>query len=257
MENEARAAELLWDAWQNGTQLAGLPEDIRPRDSQQGMAVQARLEELAGPGYGWKIGATTAAGRAHIGVDQPFPGRLFERYRHDEGEPVPADSLMMAVAEPEFAFRMGRDLEPGVEHSMADVLAAVDSLVLALEMPDSRYTDYSTVGNAQLLADSACCSRFVAGRDVPGWQDLDLAKQPVSVSIDGVEFDRGSGELVMGDPRVALHWLALELPKLGRRLRAGDIVSTGTATKPVPVKAGSHVFADFGTLGTVEAHFVA
>ena len=45
--------------------------------------------------------------------------------------------------------------------------------------------------------------------------------------------------------------------EFGRRLRAGEIVTTGTATAPAPVKAGSHVVADFGELGTVEAHFVA
>ncbi|MDT7723512.1 MAG: hypothetical protein QOI21_88 [Actinomycetota bacterium] len=221
------------------------------------MAVQTRLEELAGPGFGWKIGATTATARAFLGVEQPFPGRMFEQFRHDEGELVPADSVMLPVAEPEFAFRMGRDLDPDVEHTLDDVLDAVDSMLLAVEMPDSRYKDYASAGHEQILADSGYSKRFVAGRDVPGWRELDLAAQQVILRLDGVEFAHGSGAAVLGDPRIALHWLALELPRLGRRLKAGEIVTTGTATNPAPIVAGSHIVADFGALGTVEVRFAA
>jgi 2-keto-4-pentenoate hydratase len=255
MTNDLSAAELLWGAWRTGTQLAALPEDIRPTNAVEGMAVQTRLEELAGPGFGWKIGATTATARAFLGVEQPFPGRMFERFRHEEGELVPADSVMLPVAEPEFAFRMAHDLDPAVEHTLDDVLDAVDSMLLAVEMPDSRYKDYANVGHEQILADSGYSKRFIAGRDVPGWRELDLAAQPVILRLDGVEFARGSGAAVLGDPRLALHWLALELPKLGRQLKAGEIVTTGTATNPAPIVPGSHIVADFGDLGTVEVRF--
>jgi 2-keto-4-pentenoate hydratase len=135
------------------------------------------------------------------------------------------------------------------------VLDAVDTMFLALEMPDSRFRDFTRVGYAQLLADSALSGRFVGGCEVPGWRDFDLAAQPVILRLDGVEFARGTGAEVMGDPRLALHWLALELPKLGRRLRAGEVVTTGTATRPAPVTPGAHVYADFGDLGTIEARF--
>jgi 2-keto-4-pentenoate hydratase len=248
------AARFLWDAWSSGVTIDALPDGLRPRDAVEGMAVQARLEELAGPAFGWKIGATTAAGQAAAGVDRAFPGRMFTRFRHAEGKIIPTDSSM-AVVEPEFAFRLGTDLDPDVEHTLDAVLDAVDTMFLALEMPDSRFSDFTSVGYACLLADSALCGRFVGGCEVPGWRDLDLAAQPVILRLDGVEFARGTGAEVMGDPRLALHWLALELPRLGRRLRAGEVVTTGTATKPAPVTPGAHVFADFGDLGTIEGRF--
>jgi len=128
------------------------------------MAIQTRLEELAGPGFGWKIGATTATARAFLGVEEPFPGRMFAQFRHAEGELIPADSVILPVAEPEFAFRMARDLDPAVEHTLEDVLDAVDSMLLAVEMPDSRYKDYANVGINQILADSGYSKRFIAGR---------------------------------------------------------------------------------------------
>ncbi|MEC3977611.1 hydratase [Amycolatopsis sp. H20-H5] len=203
MDADVRAQELLWCAWQTGTRLTALPEDIRPRDDFAAMAVQDRLAELAGPSYGWKIGATTENARAYLGIDTLFAGRL----------------------------------------------------LLALEMPDSRYADHVAAGKAQVMADAACSARFVMGREVLGWRELDLAAHPVIAYLDGAEFARGSGGVVFGDPRFALRWLAGELPRLGHRLRAGDFVTTGTTTTPVPITTGSHVLADFGDLGTVEARF--
>ncbi|MEA5364568.1 hydratase [Amycolatopsis sp., V23-08] len=249
-----RAAELLWDAWRTGERLDGLPEDVRPRDAAEGRAAQAALAELAGPVSGWKIAATTAYAQQHLGVPGPLPGALFERFHQLEGTPVPADTMTMGVAEPEFAFRMKAD--PGPGPSLGGVLDAVDTMFLALEMPDSRYTDHQHAGGPQLLADVACAGRFVEGAAVPDWRDLDLPGHAVVLHADGAEFARGHGGLVLGDPRLALHWLATELARTGHRLRPGDVVTTGTATKPCPIHAGGHVVADFGALGRVEAHFV-
>lgn len=253
--NRARAAELIWDAWLTGKRLDGLPDDVRPRDLAEGMAVQAALAGLAGPVSGWKIAATTVYARRYLDVPGPLPGAMFERFHHTEGSPVPADTMTMGVAEPEFAFRLKAD--PGPSPSLAAVLDAVDTMFLAIELPDSRYTDHRHAGGPQLLADAACAGRFVEGRPVPGWRDLDLPRRSVVLHTGGEEFSRGSGSLVLGDPRLALHWLAMELPRHGRSLRPGDIVTTGTATPPCPIHAGGHVVADFGELGSVEVRFTS
>ena len=46
--------------------------------------------------------------------------------------------------------------------------------------------------------------------------------------------------------------LANTLAARGRRLAAGDFITTGSVTTPVPVVAGQAVVADFGPLGRVE-----
>ena len=50
------------------------------------MAVQAALEGIAGPSYGWKLAATSPAGQRHIAVDAPLAGRLFDRFRYPDGD---------------------------------------------------------------------------------------------------------------------------------------------------------------------------
>jgi 2-keto-4-pentenoate hydratase len=247
------AADVIWRAWTTGERIAELPADIRPQDAVAGMAVQRAVAELAGATHGWKLAATNAAGAAHIGVDGPLPAVLFERFRHEPGDVLPSGDLHMRVVEAEFGFRMGRDVEPGA--SAEDVLAAVDGLHLAVEIPDSRFTRFEIVGGPQLIADCACAGRFVLGPDVPGWSGLDLSTCGTSLWINGAEAATGSGGNVLGDPRTALTWLVGDLARYGLRLRAGDIVTTGTTTTPVPIGPGDEVRADFGELGEVAFRF--
>jgi 2-keto-4-pentenoate hydratase len=249
------AADVIWKAWSTGERIAELPADVRPQDAVEGMAVQQAVAGLAGPGYGWKLAATNAAGAAHIGVDGPLPARLFERFRHEPGDVLPSGDLHMRVVEAEFAYRMDADVEPGA--SADEVLAAVGALHLAVEIPDSRFARFEVVGAAQLIADCACAGRFVLGPDVPGWTGLDLSTWGTSLWINGAEAATGSGGNVLGDPRTALTWLAGDLARYGLRLRAGDIVTTGTTTVPVSIGPGDAVRADFGGLGEVEFRFAA
>jgi 2-keto-4-pentenoate hydratase len=65
----------------------------------------------------------------------------------------------------------------------------------------------------------------------------------------------GHGKNVLGDPRVALTWLANELRQLGINLKAGRVVTTGTCHKPLPIKPGDFCAADFGALGKVSVGF--
>jgi 2-keto-4-pentenoate hydratase len=248
------AADILWTAWTSGRRIAALPADVRPRDAAEGVAAQLALGAHAGQTYGWKIAATTTAGQAHIGVTSPLPGLLFERFRHEPGDELASDDMHMRVVEAEFAYRMGADVAPNAGPD--EVLAAVDGLHLAVEVPDSRYERYEKVGAPQLLADCACAGRFVLGPEVPGWAELDLSTCGTAVWINGAEAATGSGSNVMGDPRIALTWIAEDLRRYGLGLRAGEIVTTGTTTAPVPVGPGDEVRADFGELGEIAFRFV-
>ena len=66
----------------------------------------------------------------------------------------------------------------------------------------------------------------------------------------------GRGENVLGDPRIALTWIANELSLMGDMLRGGETITTGTCIAPAAVAAGDHVVADFGEFGRVETRLV-
>jgi 2-keto-4-pentenoate hydratase len=251
-----RAADLLWQHWQGGTRLDQLPDDVRPITRADGYAIQARLEpRSAAPLYGWKIAATSKAGQAHIAVDGPLAGRLLRERVFEDGGTVPFGANHMRVAEAEFAFRMRQDLAPRpVAYAVADVLAAVDSLHPAIEIPDSRFNDYTSVGAPQLIADNACAHYFVLGQATRAdWRAIDLAAHTVGGEVVGGIRREGIGANVLGDPRVALTWLANELSALGVTLAAGVVVTTGTCLVPLEIRPGDRLAMDFGPLGCVEA----
>ncbi len=252
------AAQYLWNAWQAGRKIEKVPDACRPRTIEDGYAVQARLAACSGQAIsGWKIAATSQAGQAHIGVDGPLAGRLLAGKISRSPATLPLGANGMRVVELEFAFRLARDLPPRAHaYSMDEVMASVASLHPAIEVPDSRFLDFSTAGPAQLIADSACADLFVWGSPAASdWRTLDLATHPVSLSLNGVRADEGSGANVLGDPRIALTWLANELTVRADGLKAGQIVTTGTCIQPTGIAPGVRVLGDFGPLGSVEATF--
>ncbi len=258
----AEAARLIWDHWQTGQVLSALPEACRPASAWQGYAAQAQLPLVSGREVlGWKIAATSANGQAHIKVGGPLAGRLLSGQVMDSGAVVPSASNRMRVAEPEFAFTMAQDLPAqATPYTPAQVMNAVASLHPAIEVPDSRLDPFTQAGEAQLLADNACARHFVLGPAAPDvWRELDLSTYPVHARVDhglALRYTReGTGGNVLGDPRIALTWLANRLSSLGIPLQKGQVVTTGTCMVPLELQPGDRASADFGVLGRVEMIF--
>jgi 2-keto-4-pentenoate hydratase len=250
------AAQLLLAHWRRGEHLAALPAACRPADRAQGYAVQREVARLSGESVaGWKIAATSTAGQQHIGVDGPLAGRLLASRLMGAGSSVPLAGSRMGVAEAEFAFRFGQRLAPRpLPYTVEEVMAAVDTLHPAIEIPDSRYEDFVHAGAPQLIADCACANWLVVGPAVMvHWRGLDLAAHAVSVAIDGRTVATGRGANVLGDPRIALAWIVDELARYADGVFVGDLVTTGTCVAPVPIAAGQHLRVDYGVLGTLEA----
>ena len=255
------ASDVLWTHWQQGSRIAALPEELRPRTRDEGYAIQACLERRSAfPVSGWKIAATSTAGQAHIAVDGPLAGRLLREHVFEDGSRLRFGNNLMRVAEAEFAFRVAVDFPPRASrYAVDEVVAGVATLHPSIEIPDSRYSDFTVAGAAQLVADNACAHDFVLGAASPdSWRSIDLAAHRVMGSVvrgAGRLEREGLGANVLGDPREALAWLVNELSQLNLTLRAGQVVTTGTCLIPLPIAPGDRVTCDFGALGTVGVSF--
>ncbi len=257
-----QCALILAESMRTGRPIDALPEACRPASRDAGYAIQARLSgALCDEVVGWKIAATSQGGQKHIGVDGPLAGRIFKRQVHPQHDIMPTWGNHMKVAEPEFAFGFGRDIPArSAPYLVDEVLAAVDSMRPAIELPASRFADFVNAGEAQLIADNSCAGRFVFGAPASqAWRSIDLSRHEVRARIDrngrAVAQSAGTGAAVLGDPRIALTWLVNELSRLGIGLCAGQLVSTGTCMTPLPVEPGDGVTADFGALGLVRLQY--
>jgi 2-keto-4-pentenoate hydratase len=252
------ASDLLAHARTLMQRLPGLPAAVRPQTPEAAYAVQAELipkllAQLGGSAIGYKIACTNEVAQRQLHVDGPFFGRLLSATTHEAPARIRSSEYFMRVMEAEFAFQMARDLPPlGTVRSREEVAGAVEGVMAGIEVVDSRFDSWTTVGTPSLIADNACHAAWIRGPLVRDWRDLDLAAQKVRLIINGEVKGEGSGAAVLGHPLNALTWLANALNRRGMALRAGDCITTGVTTGIYLAGPGDRVVADFGTVGAVE-----
>ena len=245
-----------------GTQLYRAYQDADPIDStalssnatvEEGYAAQEaflqhRISEEGEP-IGYKIGFTSEAVRANVGVDAPAFGRILADTVRDDRR-FETEPRIEPRIEPEVAFLMGDDLSPPV--SRLNVISATELLVPAIEIVDSRIRDWDLTGPTA-VADNALAARLLIGDRIAP-TEVDLVREGVEVLIDGIRRTTGTGAAVLGHPADAVAWLAETLPDYNETLKAGDLVTTGSITEPVPIEAGETAVVRFSSLGSVVAH---
>lgn len=77
----------------------------------------------------------------------------------------------------------------------------------------------------------------------------------MTMAIDGTEVSRGTGAACLGDPLIALQWLAETARSLGEPLRSGQIVLSGALGPMASISTACTASADIGALGTVTIDF--
>ena len=203
---------------------------------------------------GKKIGVTSRAVMDMLGVYQPDFGLLTDGMVYNEGDAIPAATLIQPKAEGEIAFVLKNDLiGPGI--SAADVLAATEGVMACFEIVDSRIRDWK-IGIADTVADNASCGVFVLGDRLVDPRGLDLTTCGMVLEKNGEIVATGAGAAALGAPANAVAWLANTLGRLGIPLKAGEVVLSGSLAIMVPVKAGDSLRVSIGGIGGCSVRFV-
>ena len=256
VEAAERAARLLRDALEKRSPLPSLPEDCQPHTLDDAYQIQRRFVALLGTPVGYKVGYTNAAIQKRFGVEFPISGRLLAGRLLDSPGRHGVRAPFRQAAEPEFAYRLGRDLPPrAAPFERSAIEASVESLAPSLELVECRFEDWERIGPLLTVCDNVLGSHWVGGEPLREWRHADVPSQLVVASVNGEEFTRGHGSDVLGDPLESLRWLANDLARRGEGLRAGDLVTTGCCTRVIEARAGDTVEADFGPFGRVSVTF--
>jgi 2-keto-4-pentenoate hydratase len=255
LEAADAAAEMLFEARRNFSKLDALPEAIQPKTASDGYAVQAGVvKRLLSVGdarsVGYKIGATNPGAREMLGTSEAFAGVLISSYCHAAPLTIRARDYHVIVLEPEIAFRLGHGLPlsraPFTPETVAE---AVEAATPAIEVVTSPFPIWNKAGIGSIIGDNGANGCWVHGDFITDFRSLDLVDQAVSLSVNGTVERQGAGRNVDGGPMIVLAWLANFLVSMGQELKAGDLVTTGSTTQPLPGAAGQDVVADFGALG--------
>jgi len=248
-------ARLLAEARRAGEQLRDLPPSLVPQDADAAYAVQARVAGLLGwPVLGWKIAGTNPVMRARLRQPEPILGRSFARFLRASPATLAHAALLDPIVEAEIVFRIARDLPPrALPWTRAEVADAIAAAWAGIEVAECRLPMDPPPPFTAILADGSGNGHYVLGPEIP--PGTDLAALPVRVAVNGRDRRLGTGAEVMGDPILAVVWLANRLNALGTGLAAGEMVSSGTCTGMLAPQAGDAVTARFGDLPPVQVTF--
>lgn len=251
------AAQLLHTAASSGHTIAPLRDRLAVADQATAYAIQeANTQRGLAAGrrlVGRKIGLTSLAVQAQLGVNQPDFGMLFADMAVGDGEPVALGRLIQPKVEAEVALVIGRDLTHD-RHTYADLIRATEYALPAIEIVDSRIENWN-IRFIDTVADNASSGLFVLGGRPVKLADLDLTACAMEMKRGETVVSTGNGRACLGSPLNAAVWLADMMVRCGRPLQAGDIVLTGALGPMVAVQSGDRFDVRIDGLGTVSALF--
>ena len=245
----------MFDAY-NRSQPANNPEGLNTADGECSRAKFNRMLELQlGKPVGYKAGLTNPAVQKRFNADAPVWGVLYAPMMlvaGPQGATVDAAFGARPLFEADMLVRISSDAINRAK-TPEDVLAAIDQVIPAIELPDLVVQAPGKLNGAAIAAINVGARYFVSGQPLPvpvtrgeRFALLDALRDMTAiVKADGAEVDRGKGSDVLGHPLAAVAWLAQDMARQGMALKPGDLVSVGSFSKLLPPKAGQVVEVEY------------
>ena len=254
----AQLAEHLENAELNAKDVTKITDDYPDMDFQDAYDIQweirRRKESRGNRIVGMKMGLTSWAKMAQMGVEQPCYGFLADYFSCADGAAIDTSKLIHPKVEAELAFVTSKPLKGPGCHA-AHVFAATECVMPAVEVIDSRYRDFK-FDLTSVVADNSSSSRFVTGgRPVPV-DYMDLRTVGVVMEKNGEIVEMSTGAAVLGNPAESVAMLANMLGERGEEIPAGTFVMTGGVTAAVAVEPGDTILVRYHELGTLSMRFV-
>ncbi len=211
------------------------PLQAPPPTLADGIAAQVARARAVGavPPAGFKIGATTQAMQAYLGLSGPAASFMAAADLHGDGSTLAYRDFLNPGVECEVAVHLGAALPAG-PCTPEQAAAAVDGVMAGIEVVENRYPDLPAFGTAALLADGAFHAAAVLGAPAADWRGLDLPGLEGTILVDGAARGTGLGAALAGGPMQALAWLAASAEAAAHGgLQAGQVVMLGSVCLPV------------------------
>ena len=262
-EQIADAAGQLYQAEKDRVQIKALTQAFE-MNMEDAYAVQKDwIDRKLADGekiIGFKIGLTSRSMQLAMNIDTPDYGVLTDSMLFESGSTIAAGDFMDPRIESEFAFILKEPLF-GEAVSVEEVMQATDYIQPALELISARSlrTDPDTGYTRNVfdtIADNAANAGIIPGGKKIGTDEVDLPHAGAILYLNDEVEDTGLGAAVMGHPAHGISWVCKRFAKHGIGLEPGQIILSGSFTRPVAVKAGDVIRSDYGSLGQIEVCFV-
>lgn len=250
MNLDAIAQELV-AAQDRCTLIAPITDALPAFDQAAAYAIALRVHrtrlQAGAHVVGRKIGFTNRNIWPEYGVYEPIWAYVYDttvRHLPDDRGQCALSTFALPRIEPEVVFHFHR--APPRTRDAAAILACVDWLAHGFEIVQSHFADWK-FKVADTIADSGLHGTLLIGAPRPvdqlgeGADLVDrLARFTIELSCDGQVRDRGRGANVLDSPLLALAHLieVLATQRDAEPIQAGELVTTGTLTAALPIRAG-------------------
>ena len=217
-----------------------------PADVEAACAVQEATAAALGGIAGWKVGAASPTAQPSCA---PLPrGALLPM-----GSQLPGPLRGIEV---EVALRLGRDLEADVPPDPRELQQAVDQVLPAIEVVETRLDGWRDAAPLAQMADLQSHGALVLGRPAAiAPAEVDLRRLLAYLAFDGQPVASARGAHAAGDCWRLLGWLVVHCTRRGHPLRAGQVVTTGSCSGLLFAPAGAQVDAELLGVGRVSLSF--
>ncbi len=198
---------------------------------------------------GYKMGLTSKAKREQMDLDSPLYGFLTNKMEISNEGNFSMEGMIHPKVEPEIAFLLKRDVNSPM--SLEDAIDSCSAVYPALEVLDSRYTQFKYFSLEDVIADNASSSHFVLGPELKDFNKLDFENLKMEMFINGELSQVGSSKDISGNPFQSLVELSHLATSRGVSLKEGQIVLAGAATAAVMMESGMNCLLKVEGIGEV------
>jgi 2-keto-4-pentenoate hydratase len=210
----------------------------------------ALLRGEHGDAVGYKVGLTSAPMQAFCGIDHPIAGVVLANRLHESGASVRRPDFGRLGLEFEIAVRIKSDVPAADKPYSAEMIAPhIDGVCAAIELVDDRNADYTNLDVLALVADNSWNGGVVLSTFVANWPDLSSAEG--KATRDSSSIGGGHGRDILGHPFNSVAWLARQLASRNEKLKAGQIVMTGSVMKTIFPDQAARFRFDLEGVGSV------
>lgn len=253
-----RIANERFKGWKNRDRFTQLLGEDKPADMNEAYAIQSELYNIMREQDrftefgGHKVALTSPAIQAMCGVSEPAYGAVFKEFIYTNHHEVNMDDYIRFGIEFEVCIKMASDAPlaetPYTKETIAPYIA---SAMPAFELIDDRDADYAHLDAASILTDRCWCNGIVLGEQIENWQAFDIGNLTSQVLVNGHINDEGNTRDALGHPLNSVAFVANHLAQHGTKLKAGDVIMTGSALKTQFPKSGDEIIYRIEGLGDV------
>lgn len=186
---------------------------------------------------GWKVAFGAPGAQERLGINGPLVGFLTDRSLVDSGAVYPIGAFTKAALEPEIAVHLGDDVAPGSDRPSA--ARSIAGLGPAIELAD---VDHDLGELERIVATNIFHRAVVLGPADPERAGAAVAGLEVEVLDAGTPIaSTPDPTALVGDLVDIVRHVADYLGAFGERLRAGEVVITGSTVPLIHPHPGADI----------------